>query len=310
MILILLAYMFLAGTFTFGKAALEYVPPFLLIGMRMMIGGSLLLAYQYWGNFKLWRMDRNHLWLFIKLTIFHVYFSYMFEFWGMRYVTSFKACLLFNLSPFITALLAYWLYSERLSLRKIIGLIIGLCGFLPILMASAPEEMIKGSLWFLSFPEIAILISVVSAAYGWMIVQQFTRDEEYSPMMVNGMAMLAGGIMAFMSSLILEGAPHLIVPAGMPADTPTNVLLWHAVLYISALIITANFVFYNLYGWLLTHYSATFLSFAGFTAPLFAALFGWFFLNETITWQFFASVAIVFVGLYIFYKDELRTARS
>lgn len=306
MILILFAYMVLASTFTLGKVALEYVPPFLLIGIRMIIGGGLLLAYQYWGNFKLWRMDREHWWLLIKLTLFHVYFAYILEFWAMQYISSFKACLLFNLSPFLTAFFAYFMFSERLTLQKFVGMTIGLIGFLPILIASAPQEQALGSIGFLSVPEIVMLLSVISGSYGWILMQQCTRDEEYSPMMVNGIAMLVGGVMATMTSFIFEGYPHLIVPAGMPADTPFAELLGYAITYIAALVIIANFLFYNLYGWLLTKYSATFLSFAGFTSPLFAALFGWFFLGEVITWHFFVSIVMVFIGLYIFYKNELN----
>ena len=44
--------------------------------------------------------------------------------------------------------------------------------------------------------------------------------------------------------------------------------------YSFALVIIANIIGYNLYGYLLSRYSATFLSFAGFMTPLFAALLG------------------------------------
>jgi drug/metabolite transporter (DMT)-like permease len=61
-----------------------------------------------------------------------------------------------------------------------------------------------------------------------------------------------------------------------------------------------------MYASLLKKYTATFMSFAGFIAPLFTALYGWAFLGEIITWHFYASSAIVFVGLFLFYKDELN----
>jgi drug/metabolite transporter (DMT)-like permease len=72
------------------------------------------------------------------------------------------------------------------------------------------------------------------------------------------------------------------------------------------MIIIANIIFYNLYGYLLHFYSATWLSFVGFITPLFAALYGWLFLNETIGWAYFISIFIVFWGLYLFYQDELK----
>ena len=45
MVLVIFMYALFASTFTLGKAALSYVSPFLFIGMRMILGGSLLLTY-------------------------------------------------------------------------------------------------------------------------------------------------------------------------------------------------------------------------------------------------------------------------
>ena len=61
---------------------------------------------------------------------------------------------------------------------------------------------------------------------------------------------------------------------------------------------------YNLYAHLLSRYSATFLSFAGFMTPLFAAALGWIFLGEMVTWHFFATMAMVLCGLYLFHEKK------
>jgi drug/metabolite transporter (DMT)-like permease len=57
---------------------------------------------------------------------------------------------------------------------------------------------------------------------------------------------------------------------------------------------------------LLRRFTATFVSFAGFTTPLFTAILGWFFLGETVTMSFYLSTIVVFSGLYLFYQDELQ----
>jgi drug/metabolite transporter (DMT)-like permease len=72
------------------------------------------------------------------------------------------------------------------------------------------------------------------------------------------------------------------------------------------LIVFANFIVYNLYGWLLRHYSLTFITFAGFLCPIFGAIFGWLFLNEKITWHYFASLICISFALYIFYSEEKK----
>ena len=48
------------------------------------------------------------------------------------------------------------------------------------------------------------------------------------------------------------------------------------------------------------------LTFAGFVDPICAAFYGWIFLGETITPYFILSTVLVFIGLYVFYMEELR----
>jgi len=38
--------------------------------------------------------------------------------------------------------------------------------------------------------------------------------------------------------------------------------------------------------------------------PLFAALLGWLFLGEQVTWHFFATISLVIVGLYLFHEKK------
>ena len=48
------------------------------------------------------------------------------------------------------------------------------------------------------------------------------------------------------------------------------------------------------------------MSFAGFTTPLFTALFGWLLLGEIVTWPFYISFVIVLLGLLLFDQEELK----
>ncbi len=40
--------------------------------------------------------------------------------------------------------------------------------------------------------------------------------------------------------------------------------------------------------------------------PLYVALYGYFFLGESITSYFLISVLLVFIGLFVFYREELK----
>lgn len=298
MILILAMYMLFASTFTIGKAVLALSEPIFFIGVRMTVAGILLLAYHHYIEKKSLRVERAQWGLFSLIALIHIYLAYVTEFWALQYVLSAKACLLYNLSPFLTALFTYALFKERLSNQKVAGLIIGFAGFIPILVTSAPQELMAGHWGFVSLPEFILLISVTSSVCGWLIFKKLMM-QGYSLLVINGYGMTIGGLLALATSFVVEGKPYI----GF-TNSHEEVMLF--IQYTVLMIIIANVIGYNLYGYLLHRYSPTLLSFFGFTTPLFAALYGFIFLGESVSIAFFASVTIVSGGLYLFYQEELK----
>lgn len=312
MFLVILLYMLMASTFTFAKAALFYVPPILFIGVRMIIAGLMLIAYLWFRSPEQLRIERVYYGAFAQIILFHIYGAYIFEFVGLQTVSSSKACLLYNLTPFVTALLSYLFLGIRLTHKQVFALSTGFLGFIPLMLSSSSTELTNSSWLGISCGELLILGSVCCAVQGWMVMKQLVRAG-YSPFAINGIGMLCGGVLALVTSFIVEGAPHLTYAKGELAFPLHTWLaqynaspLFMGAVYTFLLIIIANIIVYNLYGHLLKTYSATFMSFAGFTAPLFAALYGWILLGEVVTPWFFVSLCIVFAALYLFYQDELR----
>ena len=130
MVSVFFMYMLFASTFTLGKAALDYVDPMFFIGIRMIIAGILLLGYCYTSGYRFQRNFWKDWKLFLSIILFHIYVAYVLEFWSLQYVTSFKTCFFYNLSPFITALFSYISFSEKLTHKQWLGLTIGFVGFI------------------------------------------------------------------------------------------------------------------------------------------------------------------------------------
>jgi drug/metabolite transporter (DMT)-like permease len=311
MIAVFIVFMLIASTFTIGKAALAFVTPTFFIGFRMVVAGSLLLAYLAIFKPHTLRIHRADLRYFALIAFFQTFVSYVCEFWALQYVSSIKACLLFNLSPFFTALLAWAILGERLSRKQIIALFVGFGGMIPVLLEESQAELAVGSLFSLSFAEIALLCSVAAFSYGWIVMKQLVH-KGYSSMAVNGISYGVGGVLALITAglttpvfIRTPASMSLVMIPGIGELTPW----WSAVIFFlfftMGLIIIANIGAYNLYGWLLKHYSATFLSLAGLTTPLFAAIFGYLFLGESVTTNFFISLGMVISAVYLFYQDEL-----
>lgn len=299
MYLVFVLYALFASVFTIAKTGLEYSQPLFLVGSRMFTAGALMLGYQFLFHRQDFVFHKKHIWRLFQLALFNIYLTNALEFWGLRYLTSFKTCFIYSLSPFVAALFSYLMLSEKMTMKKWIGLAVGFIGFTPILFSNTTAEESAGQLLFFSWAEVAVICAAVFSVYGWILLKQLVKEGGYSPFMANGLSMLVGGAMALVNSLLVEDWNPLPVTEFLP-------FLECAVL----LMIISNLLAYNLYGYLLRRYSATFMSFAGFTTPLFTALFGWFFLGENVTLPFYLSSAVVFTGLLIFHEDEIKSYRS
>lgn len=303
MIAIVVLYSLLALAFTMSKGVLDYASPVWFTGIRMFIAGILLVGYHVLVQKRSWTIERSDITKFVSLGFFHIYCAYVFEFWALETVSAAKDALFFNLTPFITALLSLVLCNERLSAKQWGGLALGFLGFLPLLVAQAPAEtLVAGGSSIISWPEIYLLIAVTGGSYGWILLQKLMKDHAYEPMFANGVAMILGGIGALATALITEPTMVRMPNPGMLWTDSVPYIIW----YLFVLILLTNVICYTLYGRLLKTYSATFLALAGATVPIFTALFDWLLFGLVVSWHFVATVVIVFIGLAIFYADEMK----
>lgn len=294
MMLVILLYALFASVFTISKTGLLYTQPIFFVGTRMFVAGILLVLYQWMIRGETLDLTNGRGWRILRLAFFNIYFTNVLEVWSLKYLTSFKTCFIYSLSPFVSALFSYYIFSENLNYKKWSGLMIGFLGFIPILMHQTSVEWQGGLIMGFSWAEIAMIGAAISSVYGWILLRQTVRDDGLSPLLANGLSMLIGGAAALLHSYCVEDWNPIPVKEFAP-------FLECALL----LILISQFVCYNLYGFLLKRFSATFMSFAGFMTPIFTALFGWFFLGESVTWPFYLSMSIVFVGLLRFYQQEL-----
>lgn len=293
MTLIVLLYALFGSSFPIAKLLLSYTTPLFLLASRLLMAGPLLLMYQYiWGRHA-FRIEWKHAWYFTQIVVLGMYLNYLLRFWALNDLPSWKVSFLFNASPFFSAVYSYFFFGERMTRTQFLGLAIGCIGLTPILMTTSMSEQSLGEMFFISWQELFVLTAVGLHTYCWVLVRILVKSNAYTPMMINGVAMTLGGLLAL--------GTCFAVGEYFPVEKPLPFLQW-----LTTIVIISNIVCHNLYGYLLKRYSATFMAFAGFMGPLFSALYGWGLLGEVITWHFFASCILVFFGLYIFHKDELE----
>jgi drug/metabolite transporter (DMT)-like permease len=295
LVLVFVCFFVWSTCFTIGKTTLAFSPPVFLTGVRMLIAGLIILAFLALFRKNDLKIKKHHLFPLVLYALTAVYLTNILEFWGLQFLTGAKACFIYSLSPFLSALFSYFQFKEKITSRKLLGLVIGFIGFIPVLMNQSGAEQLLGGVSFLSWAEIALIVATATSVYGWILLRKLGKEDAVSPLMTNGSSMILGGIFALIHSFFKEG--------WNPIPVTNYAGFFQGVLFI---IIISNLFCYNLYGSLLKRFTATFLSFAGLTTPLFAAFFGWLFLNETVTWHFFVSMGIISLGLWLVYFEELR----
>lgn len=293
---VFILYALFASVFVIEKTCLQYTQPLFLVGSRMLLSGLLLLAFQYFFTENIVLFQKKHLWKIIRLAIFNIYLTNTLEVWALGHMTAFKTCFIYSLSPFISALISYFIFSEVLSNNKWIGLSLGFAGAIPVLLKKFSLDENFGQIEFLSLPEISMFFAMITSVYGWILLKQLIKEDGYPFMLANGLSMLIGGSISLVHSLLIENWD--------PLPITNNYSFLQCFTFI---LIVSNLLCYNLYAFLLKKFSVTFMSFAGFSTPMFTAFFGWMLLGENVTWPFYLSSVIVFIGLFIFSKEELKT---
>ncbi|HUD02189.1 MAG TPA: EamA family transporter [Rhabdochlamydiaceae bacterium] len=295
--IIVMMYAVWSSMFSLAKIALQYSPPIFLTGFRMVLAAVILLGYLFITKRSSFRLDRKQ-WTSIGfLAFFSIYLTNVLEFWALQYLSAAKACFIYSLSPFFAAFFSYLHFGEKINRTKALGLAIGFLGIIPVLTLQTGAEDLVNAFSFFSWPTLAIVGAAMSSVYGWVLLRLIVKDQMTSPTMANGGSMLIGGLLAFLHSAFSDSWNPIPIAIGSFAPFFGWTLLMAFI---------SNIVCYNLYGYLLKKYTATFLSFIGLLSPIFASLHGWIFLSEPLSGLIFLSTGIVCIGLWIVYSAELK----
>jgi drug/metabolite transporter (DMT)-like permease len=262
--------------------------------VRMMTAAPLMFIFHYCQKNNSFYINNKDWPKFFAVSIFHIFIPFVSEFWSLQYVSSAKAAIIYSLTPFVAAIFSFLLLHKKLTIRQTAGLLIGLFGLLPIFLTK-DQALLSHEFFSISLPEIALLVSVVSASYAWFLVSDLMQAG-YGISLINGTAMLVGGILSFLTWLITKG--H---------ESPLHGDLSSFLFWTGLLIIVANLISYNLYGYILKRVSITFMSAIGFLCPIFASIYGLFLLGEDLNLNHLYALVLVCFGLWLFYRDELRS---
>jgi drug/metabolite transporter (DMT)-like permease len=261
--------------------------PLFLMVMRLLCAGILLLIGSLLFDRPRIAYTNKHGMLFVQKILFGSYLKYMLKYWALLHMSAIKMSLLLYCTPFFMAFFAYCVDKERISLQQLCGLVVAFIGVIPILFVQDQSFFISSSENLYLIPELAVMGAVISHSYGMQCTQQLVKKYEYPATFVSAIGALIGGLLAYVTALYMHD-PMII------ADK------YQFFSGFFVLIFVCNIVCNTWYIRLLKKHSTTFLSLSDYLNPLFVAVYSWFLLGETITWQYGYAALCISCGLYIF----------
>ncbi len=297
---IFIAFAAMACGMIANKFVLQGISFDLFVGIRMFISGMLLFVFTVFTSQRLrWSYLRADIVKILLISFCTSLIPAILKAYAISYLPMSKYALLGSIEPFVTAMYAYILWNERLSWKKIIGIAVAFFGVSIYVLTTSPVELQWGELLYISFPELAVIGSVILSRYGWILVQLMLKKDRYTPVEMNSLTMLLSGAMG-LGLAATHGSSIFVAPGKMG-------------MFVAAFaftIIVGNLFGYTLYSYALKKHSAVWVSLAGLSIPpmvfLGSNLLGW----EGCSLSFFVALAVLCTGFFIFYLDELRGKKS
>lgn len=258
--LAVLAMAVLGGSYTAGKVALQDLPAFGLLALRMTVTTLALGAYAAWIGLSLAQRGATVRYIVAQTAIFALTQALLFVALGMT--SAGRVAILFNMQPFFTLLLLpLFVAGDRLTPRRWLG-----TGF-----AFAGVALVLGERGGGGASLVGDLLALVSAV-GWTgnIILNKRMPGHFNPVSMVFWN-CAGAIPLFAAlSLALEPAEAWRFTASAVAG----------VLYLGVVAACLGFV---LVAWLTRAYSASRVNVFVFLSPVFGVLIGWAVLGEAVT---------------------------
>ncbi|SNY90763.1 EamA-like transporter family protein [Cohaesibacter sp. ES.047] len=269
------------GSFFFVGVAVKALPTFTIVVLRVGLAAGALWVYIFITGRAVPR--RAPVWLaFLGMGALNNVIPFSLIVWGQQSIASGLASILNAATPLFGVLVAGLLLAdEKISARKLAGVIIGLAG-VAVMMGLDALHGLGGNI----IGQMAILTAALSYAFAGVFGRRF-KDMHIDPVVT-----AAGQVTA---STILLAPVALIVDA--PLSLPMPALTVWAALGGLALISTA--LAYVLYFQLLARAGATNLLLVTLLIPATAILLGWLFLNERLGLVHIVGMGLIGLGLLV-----------
>lgn len=261
------------------KISIESFPPFISAGLRFFIASFTIFTLMRIRGSEL-QTDEEAIKLYFMMGFFSFVIPFGLVYWAEQFVDSGLASVLFAVYPFFVAIFSYFMIpNEKISLIRIIGMVLGFSGILIIFHDSFSLTITDYILGM-----FAIVISAIMQAF--MAVTIKKRGKYLNPLTMNLVPMMIAGIVMLFIGFLFENFEKINI-------TEKGVI---AVLYLAVI---GSVVTFTSFYWLLKKISVIIMSLIAFITPVVAIILGWLLYGETLSKNHLIGTSLVLIGVLI-----------
>jgi drug/metabolite transporter (DMT)-like permease len=252
------------------------LPPFTGASMRFGLAALIMWGWLYWSGAKL-PTTRTEWRAIITVGLLSNGVSFAIAYWCSQYLPSGLMAVIFGTMPLWTAIFSHLaIETERMSVGRIMGIIIGIAGLTTIFFPKFIDFEIASVV-----PMIALLGSPLVSAVSTVVTKRYTH--EVSPITLNTIATTTGFMLLSAIALTREN---------MFEQSYTFTHAWT----IGYLAILGSIVAFVSYFSLMKHTSPVTMSYITLVSPTIAVFLGWLILGEQLGVNELVGAGLVLAG--------------
>ncbi|HEY5269825.1 MAG TPA: DMT family transporter [Anaerolineales bacterium] len=268
-----------SASFLWIKIAVQEVGPFTLVGFRVVFGALTGILATIFMRTR-WPRDRATWVTYVILGVTSVAIPFVLISWGEKTIDSAVASILNASVPLFTIILAhYTLRDDRMTVQKMLGLLVGFGGVVVLLSKDLQPEAHNPILG-----QAAVIIASLFYAGSTVFARAKT---EHVPGLVRGAApLLTASVVMWAIIPVVEKPVHL----------PSLPITWVALVWLGVL---GSGLALVLWYYLLHEIGPTRTALVSYIFPLGGVILGVIFLREELSWQLFLGALLIIASIVV-----------
>jgi len=266
------------SAFTLIGVAVRTLSPEWLVAYRMMFGAALVYGYARLAGHRLPPLkDPRWIWHAVLGTT-GASLPFVLIAIGQKTVDSGLTAILVGTMPLITIVLAHFFTSEKLTVMKLVGF---LMGFIGIVILFLPKDL---SLSLVADWQAQLLILMGSACYAITTIVASRKPETPSPVGA-AMMLIIGAVLSTVWAATVSGPP----------PKPDMV----ALLCVMGLGVGSTAIATITYLWVIDVAGPSVMARINYFVPVCSVILGVIFLDEILDWRIFVALFVIILGVIV-----------